>query len=1049
MAFSSSPFASPGGARTASGVPTNKRSSSQREPIYISDSDDNEELADSPYFTQPTQIVDRPTLGPAKVAAPSSPSTVVEVPASSPFQARKPPTSGRLASLMAPAGTIFRAPKPVQQKRKAIDLTSDDDEIPDPRYAGIDSSDDETPMRGDIRPVSFERRKPEPTVRASEASKRQKVSEDSGFGLSQARAQQLARKVYKLLDGQFSEQDCRKALWRHRLNIDDAVDYLLSSAPSSPDAIPAAKVSSAAPVASKGNGVISSNGDRNVSVTSRSTSASQRSSPLSPTSSQTSQSTRDTPSPEVKKPRRLMRGLKPRQSPSSSQVEATQVEKTKPPENRLVDLVSDDEEDAYSDESAHSSQADESGGSVESRALNYLQTCTVENLVAMCKVKKELAAVMIKHRPFKCLDQARKVTHKTNKAKGSKMPLGENVVDTLVEYIETLDAIDQVVSRCDAKGAVVNATLDSWKVDKAGRQKSETSNRKLIDLPCPREPTRMRGKCTLQPYQLFGINWLWELYNEDFGCILADDMGLGKTCQVIAFVCLLIDMYERGKVRSEPWPVLIVVPPSTLANWEEEIYKFAEGLNVAIYSGSQAERDEIANEILDSPGEYHIVLTTYSQLSRSEDIDAMRAIKPHISIFDEGHKMKNPKAKIYKDLARINTDWKLLLTGTPIQNNIMEMVSLLNFINPRLFANYMDVVIGLFQQRVSLQEVSQGAVLHSDRVDRARSILEPFILQRKKEHVLSTLPAKTRRVEYCDLYEKQAAIYHDYESNFRRGKEPRVRTNNGRSNDQNNVWIQLRKAAIHGQLFRRFFTDKKVKEMAKMLMDRVSQDELRQPNLHHLIDELKNCSDFELHLWCRDYPFLKEFDCPPDSWLDSGKVQKLLDLVRQFQQNGDRALVFSRFAMVITILEECLASAGIDYRVLQGDTAVSERQDLIHEFNQDASIPVFLLTTGAGGTGINLTAANKVIIFDQSDNPQDDIQAENRAHRLGQKREVEIIRLLSKGTIEELVHKACQKKLELAGKITGYAEDITAKDLESEVRNMLAEGEGAASPVAE
>lgn len=272
----------------------------------------------------------------------------------------------------------------------------------------------------------------------------------------------------------------------------------------------------------------------------------------------------------------------------------------------------------------------------------------------------------------------------------------------------------------------------------------------------------------------------------------------------------------------------------------------------------------------------------------------------------------------------------------------------------------------------------------------------------------------------------------------------RAKQARGRQNDQNNCWMQLRKAALHPLLFRRHFDDAKIDKMAKIIMDKVPQSELHQPDIKHLVGELKNASDFELHLWCRDYPhLLQKFDVPAATELDSGKVKKLLELVNQYQENGDRVLVFSKFSRVIELLREVMALEGIQHRVLMGNTNVSERQTLIDEFNQDPEIPVFLLTTGAGGTGINLTAANKVIIFDQSDNPQDDIQAENRAHRLGQKRDVEIIRFIATNTIEELIYKACQKKIELANKVTGAIEEDaaeSAKNLESEVRKMLIEG---------
>lgn len=376
-----------------------------------------------------------------------------------------------------------------------------------------------------------------------------------------------------------------------------------------------------------------------------------------------------------------------------------------------------------------------------------------------------------------------------------------------------------------------------------------------------------------------------------------------------------------------------------------------------------------------------------------------------------------------------------------MQNNLLEMTSLLNFINPKMFDGYMEHIKYIFSQKVTIRDVTNGAFLYSERVKRARTILEPFILQRRKDQVLSDMPQKINTVVRCPLNDSQRSVYDEYEELFK--LEPSLRTANarGRQNDLNNVWMQLRKAALHPLLFRRLFTDEKITKMAKILMEKVPQSELHQPDIKHLIQELKNSSDFELHLWCRDYPqLLKKFDYSEEAELDSGKVKKLLELIDQYQQNGDRVLVFSKFSRMIELLREVLALRGIDHRVLMGNTNVAERQTLIDEFNEDSSIPVFLLTTGAGGTGINLTSANKVIIFDQSDNPQDDIQAENRAHRLGQKRDVEIIRLIATNTIEELIYKACQKKIELANKVTGAIEEDAQEaeqNMEREVRKML------------
>ncbi|KAI3400284.1 hypothetical protein diail_3665 [Diaporthe ilicicola] len=1016
--MSSSSFTSPG--REVVPATSSPSAGLEDDPIDISSDDDDDDLQghaahSSPYFTQPTQILSRPSIKPDTQAtqivdrqrlglganikkspstSPQSDGTRVEVPASSPYQ--RPPLPSAFARMlggrMAPAGTSFRPPpkistKPAPQspverepvKREFGNFSDDELDTSPTRYAA-DSSGDERPARGDIQRSSFQRQQPKPPSPPSASLYKQHHSK-----------QQLA-KVFR--------------------------DFKSSS--------------NTSPSSSTG------------------------SQPSAQPSSRSSEPSR-TPSPPPKR-RRLVRGRNPKNSPSSSQVTQQGPQ--------LISLIDDDDDnddepssndkadgDDYVMDQQEESSEDESetegrspgkiaaskslvGTKRKDKILQYLAVCSVESLMADAKIQRDAAKHMLEKRPFRTAEQVRAVMKfKMSRGKKIKHDLGQEVFDELVEYMKRLDAIDRVVEYCDTQGHSMRIKIGSWKMDQMGKIKSPSDHPSSI-LPFPREPKAMRGHCTMQPYQLFGMNWMWQLYGQRFGGILADDMGLGKTCQVVSFIALLKDQYGSGAFQERPWPNLVVVPPSVLENWENEFEKFAPDLSVIRYSGKPGERDELALEIRDAPEEYHVILTSYSQMSRFRDVKAMNKIGINAAIFDEGHKLKNPNAQIYKDLININAAWKLIMTGTPIQNNIMEMVSLLNFLSPNVFRHYSDHLQELFVQKASLQQVSEGAVLLSDRVKRARSILEPFILQRTKDQVLTTMPAKIRKAVYCDMDDGQKALYDDFVHKFRDAKIHRARSG-GRKNDMNNPWIQLRKAAIHPQLFRRFFTDEKCEKMAKTLMKSVPQDILRQPDLTHLTTELKNESDFQLHLWCRDYPCIRNFDCPEDTWLESGKVQKLLELIGRYQEDGDRVLVFSRFAMVLSILEECLAQAGIRYLILQGETKVAERQQLIDQFNDDKTITVFLLTTKAGGTGINLTAANKVILFDQSDNPQDDIQAENRAHRLGQQREVEVNRLLSKGTIDELIYKACQRKLELAGKITGHHEEITGADVESAVSKIL------------
>ncbi|KAM5356245.1 hypothetical protein ACJ41O_002891 [Fusarium nematophilum] len=954
--------------------------------------------------TQPTQILQKPMLAPMRSSSPAS--SIIEVPASSPFQQPKKPTP--LASRLAPAGTIFRPPQrpptAMLNKRPAIEpinLISDDE-------------DDLTPPRGDIRPTTFK-------------------AQISAFAYDpEADERQIRNKLRQIFDvfgDRVPSHTARDALKTCNNDVEDTIEWLQRQ---SCQPKLASKPKTARRLISKG--------------------ALQAAAAASPHTSRSISRT-ISPSPQMKPRRRLVQGLK-KQPVASSQESLAELPSSDDP--LVIDLVDVDNEDTYQAEASPEPSDDE-----DDRVLNCINTSTIQELAAMTGMKEAQLECMIEKRPFEDLAKAKRVAvaKKPGARKAAKISIGENVVEAVEVFLNAVSAIDDVVAKCEADAKAIKGQVDTWDIDTFGHDKQDRrqspeddlpptptsiSAPKYIRPPISRQPALMDGHCEMKPFQLVGLNWMSLLYNFNIGCILADEMGLGKTCQVISLICHLVEQYENGTNRKRPWPNLIVVPPSTYNNWLGEFERFAPGLSVIGYRGSQTERAEIAYEVEQEPEAFHVVLATYSQINNIADIEAMESFKLNAAIFDEGHKMKNPETKIYKDLRRITAPWKMLLTGTPVQNNLLEMTSLLNFINPEMFSGCMQHIQYIFSHKVTIRDVSNGAFLYSERVKRARTILEPFILQRRKDQVLSDMPVKTCNVVHCDMTESQKAVYAEYEALFKLEPSQRAKQARGRQNDQNNCWMQLRKAALHPLLFRRHFDDGKVEKMARILMDKVPQAELHQPDIKHLVQELKNASDFELHLWCRDYPrLLQSFDLPSATELDSGKVKKVLSLVDQYQKNGDRVLVFSKFSRVIELLREVLALEGIHHRVLMGNTNVSERQTLIDEFNEDPDIPVFLLTTGAGGTGINLTAANKVIIFDQSDNPQDDIQAENRAHRLGQKRDVEIIRLIASHTIEELIYKACQKKIELANKVTGAVEDedaaVAEQNLETEVRKMLME----------
>lgn len=296
--------------------------------------------------------------------------------------------------------------------------------------------------------------------------------------------------------------------------------------------------------------------------------------------------------------------------------------------------------------------------------------------------------------------------------------------------------------------------------------------------------------------------------------------------------------------------------------------------------------------------------------------------------------------------------------------------------------------------------------------------MTPFVLRRKKHQVLKHLPQKTRRVQYCDLTQSQLEIYAKEKAKALKVIEDRA-AGKKTTNETANIMMALRKASIHPLLFRRLYDDKMLSKMSKACL---KEEEFRESNVDLVYEDMTVMTDFELHGFCERYPStMSSFSLRHTEWMDSGKVQVLRDLLVQFKRNGDRVLLFSQFVMMMNILEAVLETAGIRFFRLDGQTKIDERQDMIDQFHAEADITVFLLSTKAGGAGINLACANKVIIFDSSFNPQDDIQAENRAHRVGQTREVEVIRLVSRATIEEQIHALGETKLALDDRVAGGA----------------------------
>ena len=700
-----------------------------------------------------------------------------------------------------------------------------------------------------------------------------------------------------------------------------------------------------------------------------------------------------------------------------------------------------------------------------SKLLDWLNTCSAADLADCAATSEETAQAILSQKPFDTLEDVRQISEG---GKGRKTkPIGNKILDKCLEMWTGYDAIDKLVQECAYLGDFVTKEMEKWGVNFMGA--SSNGEFELADLdsvcksrdsgigtPTSRDvsadedvggnankaltkrsssgffpqPSIMAPGVVVKDYQLVGINWLSLLFDQGLSCILADDMGLGKTCQVIAFLAHLLE-------RRLPGPHLIIVPGSTLENWLREFKTFCPRLNVMPYYAGQKERPGIQADIEDNLASINVVVTTYTIAKAKQDNSFLRKLKPICTIFDEGHILRNSKSAGYAQFMRIPCKFRLLLTGTPLQNNLKELASLLGFILPSLFKEHSEALEAVFSHKAKTSDdrESHAALLSAQRIGRAKTMMTPFVLRRKKHQVLKDLPAKHRSVQYCELLASQKKIYDD-ENARAISMLTRRKAGEKTGSETTNVMMSLRKASIHPLLFRRIYNDEILTKMSKACL---MEEEFAESNVNLVFEDMSVMTDMELHHFCELYPnSVGRFRLDNNQWMDSGKVEALTELLRKYKANGNRVLVFSQFVMVLNILETVMETLDMQFFRLDGSTKIDERQDMIDQFYKEPEITVFLLSTGAGGAGINLACANKVVIFDSSFNPQMDIQAENRAHRVGQSREVEVVRLVTRGTIEEQIHTLGETKLALDNRVAGVTVVDESKS-EREGQDMVAE----------
>lgn len=556
-----------------------------------------------------------------------------------------------------------------------------------------------------------------------------------------------------------------------------------------------------------------------------------------------------------------------------------------------------------------------------------------------------------------------------------------------------------------------------------------------IDEACEVKESGFRP--ILKPYQLVGVNFLLLLYRKRIaGAILADEMGLGKTIQAITYLTLLKYLHK------DPGPHLIVCPASLLENWEREFKKWCPSFTVLQYHGAaraaySKELSSFASSGLPPP--FNVILVCYSLFERrsvqqKDDRKILKRWKWSCVLMDEAHALKDKNSYRWKNLMTVakTANQRLMLTGTPLQNDLHELWSLLEFMMPDLFAT----------GDVDLKKLLGGE--DKELITQIKSILGPFILRRLKSDVMQQLVPKIQKVEKVDMERQQGEAYKEAIEEYRAASQARMSKLDGVSNSVlkvlprrqiSNYFFQFRKIANHPLLVRRIYSDADVVRFAKMLYPKGTFG--FECTLDRVINEMKSYSDFSIHQLLLLYSGPEEKGVLQNEYaFISAKCQKLAKLLPMLQRDGHRVLIFSQWTSMLDILEWTLDVIGVSFRRLDGSTQVTERQCIVDTFNNDTSIFACLLSTRAGGQGLNLTGADTVIIHDMDFNPQIDRQAEDRCHRIGQTKPVTVYRLVTKETVDEGVYKIAQRKLTLDSAVLKSGMDV---DSECEVSEKTME----------
>ncbi|KXL46401.1 hypothetical protein M433DRAFT_153688 [Acidomyces richmondensis BFW] len=507
-------------------------------------------------------------------------------------------------------------------------------------------------------------------------------------------------------------------------------------------------------------------------------------------------------------------------------------------------------------------------------------------------------------------------------------------------------------------------------------------------------------KAELRHYQQEGVNWLAFLNRYNLHGVLCDDMGLGKTLQTLCIVAsdhfMRAEEYKKTHAPDKQrLPSLIVCPPTLTGHWKQEIRTYAPFLSAVAYAGPPTERSKVRSQLTT----VDVVITSYD-IARN-DVEILAPLNWNYCVLDEGHLIKNPRAKITQAVKRFTSNHRLILSGTPIQNNVLELWSLFDFLMPgflgteKVFQDRFAKPIAASRfAKSSSKEQEAGALA----IESLHKQVLPFLLRRLKEEVLNDLPPKILQNYYCDLSDLQRKLFEDFTR--KESKSLQDMAGSGDKEAKQHIFQALqymRKLCNSPALVMKEGHKQYAAIQALLAKEGTSiKDPKHAPKLTALRDLLVDCG----------------IGVEPET---NGGIPTADQAVSQH-----RALIFCQMKEMLdmvesTVLKKMLPS--VTFARLDGSVEASRRQDIVNRFNSDPSIDCLLLTTSVGGLGLNLTGADTVIFVEHDWNPQKDLQAMDRAHRIGQKKVVNVYRLITRGTLEEKILNLQRFKIDVASTV--------------------------------